>query len=191
MIPVVIPRIARTRWTMRPRLPAMLTNLSWSLALGCLLALTPAHGAQPEEARSLSAAELDALVGPVALYPDDLLALVLPAATYPLQVVQAARLLEDLEDHPERTAEEDWDESVVALLNYPDVLDQLNGDLDWTWELGQAVLHQEPALLAAVKRFRQEAHRTGNLASDEYQRVSVENGTVRIRPADPQVLDVP
>lgn len=176
---------------MRPTLPATLTNLSWSLALGCLLALAPAHGAQPDEARPLSAGELETLVGPVALYPDDLLALVLPAATYPLQVVQAARLLEDLEDHPGLDAQEDWDESVVALLNYPEVLNQLNDDLDWTWDLGQAVLHQQPALLAAVERFRQEAHRTGNLTSDEHQHVSVENGAVRIRTADPQVLYVP
>ncbi len=176
---------------MRPKLPAMLTNLSWSLALGCLLALAPAHAAQPEEARPLSAAELEALVGPVALYPDDLLALVLPAATYPLQVVQAARFLEDLEENPDLVAEKDWDESVIALLNYPDVLKQLNDDLDWTWELGQAVLHQEAALIDAVDRFRKEAHASGNLTSDEYQRVSVEDGAVRIRPSDPQVLYVP
>lgn len=176
---------------MRNTLPARLTGLGWALALGSLLALVPAHAVQPEEARPLSAAELETLVGPVALYPDDLLALVLPAATHPLQVVQAARFLEKLEDDPDLAAEEDWDESVIALLNYPDVLNTLNDDLDWTGKLGRAVLHQEPALIEAVDRFRKEAHASGNLTSDEYQRVSVEDGAVRIRPTDPQVLYVP
>jgi hypothetical protein len=65
----------------------------------------------------LSAAELVDLVGPIALYPDDLLAIVLPAATYPLQLVQADRFLRDLKNDPSLKPDENWDDSIVALLN--------------------------------------------------------------------------
>jgi hypothetical protein len=127
----------------------------------------------------------------VALYPDDLLAIVLPASTYPLQIVQAARYLEAVKDDPSLTPDEDWDESVVALLNYPDVVEKLSNDLDWTWELGQAVLDQEPEVIAAVEEFRRDAHAAGNLASDERQVVEVDEEAVVIRHADPEVIYVP
>ena len=135
---------------------------------------------------------LEDLVGPVALYPDDLLSVVLPASVYPLQIVQAARFLEDVEDNPELTPRDDWDESVIALLNYPDVVRQLSDDLDWTWELGQAVLNQQEELIAAVSRFREAAHGAGNLRSDERQRVVIADaGVIEIHPANPQVIYVP
>src|SRR5262245_30509419 len=81
-----------------------------------------------------AADELESLVGPIALYPDDLLSLILPAATYPLQVVEAARFLEDLESNPALEPDEDWDDSIVALVNYPEVVEMMNDDLDWTWQ---------------------------------------------------------
>ena len=84
----------------------------------------------------LSNVELEELVGPVALYPDDLLAIVLPASTYPLEIVQAARFLEALEDDSKLEPDEEWDESIVALLNYPDVVRMMDEDIDWTWRLG-------------------------------------------------------
>ena len=71
----------------------------------------------------LDATELEDLVGPVALYPDDLLAIVLPASTYPLQLVQAQRFLEDLQDDPSLKPDEDWDDSIIAVMNYPEVLE--------------------------------------------------------------------
>jgi hypothetical protein len=92
-----------------------------------------------EDIPLLQAAELEELVGPIALYPDDLLAIVLPASAYPMQIIDAQRFLEDLEDDPTLEPNPDWDDSVVALLNYPEVLALLNEDLDWTWRLGEAV----------------------------------------------------
>ena len=76
--------------------------------------------------RVLTNAELESLVGPIALYPDDLLAIVLPASTFPLQVVQAKRFLENLESDPSLKPDESWDDSVVALTNYPEVVELLN-----------------------------------------------------------------
>ena len=98
-----------------------------------------------------SAEELHDLVGPIALYPDDLVAIVLPASTYPLQVVQAARFLEDRKSDSSLQPDEDWDDSIVALLNYPEVVKLLNDDLDWTYDLGTAVLNQRADVLNAIQ----------------------------------------
>ena len=116
---------------------------------------------EPDEL--LSAEQLGELVAPIALYPDDLLAIVLPAASYPIQIVQAARFLEARENDPELKPDEQWDDAIIALLNYPEVIQLLNDDLDWTWRLGQAVLIQEPALIAAVADFRERVRIAGNL----------------------------
>jgi len=139
----------------------------------------------------LSAADLEDLVGPVALYPDDLLAIVLPASTYPLQVVQAARFLERLETDPSLKPDEDWDDSVTALLNYPEVIDLMNEDIDWTWRLGEAVVAQQTDVVAAVEAFRDRAYAAGNLKTDEYQTVSDEDGVIEIEPANEEVIYVP
>ena len=80
----------------------------------------------------LSSSDLEVLVGPIALYPDDLLAIVLPASTYPLEIVQAARFLEQLESDSSLEPNDDWDDSVVALLNYPEVVRMMDEDIDWT-----------------------------------------------------------
>ncbi len=139
----------------------------------------------------LSAADLEDLVGPVALYPDDLLAIVLPASTYPLQVVQAARFLEQLETDPSLKPDEDWDDSVTALLNYPEVVELMNEDIDWTWRLGEAVVAQQTDVVAAVEAFRDRAYAAGNLKSDDYQTVSNEDGVIEIEPANEEVIYVP
>jgi hypothetical protein len=139
----------------------------------------------------LSAADLEDLVGPVALYPDDLLAIVLPASTYPLQVVQAARFLERLETDPSLKPDEDWDDSVTALLNYPEVIELMNEDIDWTWRLGEAVVAQQTDVVAAVEAFRDRAYAAGNLKTDEYQTVSDEDGVIEIEPANEEVIYVP
>ncbi|MEE8043417.1 MAG: DUF3300 domain-containing protein [Pseudomonadales bacterium] len=145
-----------------------------------------------EPVEPLSAEELGDLVAPIALYPDDLLAIVLPAATYPVQVVQAARFLEAREDDATLEPDEAWDDSIIALLNYPEVVTLLNDDLDWTWRLGEAVLIQESDVLAAVSDFRDLARIAGNLESDEHQVVAVDDeGAIAIRLADPKVIYVP
>src|SRR5690606_6478323 len=97
--------------------------------------LFAARDASAQDAKTtLTQAELADLVGPIALYPDDLVAIVLPASTYPLQVVEAGRLLEARESDPNLQPDADWDDSVVALLNYPEVVELLNDDLDWTYD---------------------------------------------------------
>lgn len=135
--------------------------------------------------------ELQILVGPIALYPDDLLAVVLPATTYPLQVVQAARFREELEDNPALEPDAEWDDSIVALVNYPEVLELLNEDLDWTWELGEAVVAQQADVIEAIADFRERAYEAGNLKSDEHQTVTRNEEVIEIAPVSEEVIYVP
>lgn len=144
-----------------------------------------------EDVPLLTAAELESIVGPVALYPDDLLAIVLPASTYPLQVVQAARFLEQLQDDSSLKPDEEWDESVTALLNYPEVVELMNEDIDWTWRLGEAVVAQQADVISAIESFRDKAYAAGNLKTDEHQTVSNEDGVIEIEPVQEDVLYVP
>ena len=116
--------------------------------------LAGARASLEEMFTQLQAGEIEELVGPIALYPDDLLAIVLPASTYPLQVVEAGRFLEELESDATLEPNEGWDDSIVALLNYPEVVEMLNDDLDWTWRLGEAVVNQQSDVIAAIESFR-------------------------------------
>jgi len=144
-----------------------------------------------EAVEPLSAEELETLVAPVALYPDDLLAIALPASAYPLQIVQAARFLAALEGDATLQPDDDWDDSVVALVNYPEIVTLMNGDLDWTWKLGEAVINQQSEVLSAVERFRQRAYAAGNLKSDEHQTVTATGEAIEIKRANPEVVYVP
>ena len=101
-----------------------------------------------------SSENLDKLVGPIALYPDDLVAIILPASTNPLQVVQADRFLEKRKADPKLPIDEKWDDSVKALVNYPEVVKMMSGDLDWTAALGEAVVADQGAVLEAIQAFR-------------------------------------
>lgn len=139
----------------------------------------------------LAPAELEELVGPIALYPDDLLAIVLPASTYPLQIVQAARFLDAYANDSTLKPDEEWDESITALLNYPDVLRMLDDDIDWTWKLGEAVISQQADIINAVESFRDRAYVAGNLKSDERQTVTEEGGVIEITPVDEEIIYVP
>ncbi len=151
----------------------------------------PEAVAGSEELPILSGPELEGIIGPIALYPDDLLAIVLPASTYPLQIVQAARFLEDLESDPSLKPDPDWDDSVVALSNYPEVIEMMADDLEWTWRLGEAVVAQQPAVIAAIERFRDRAYAAGNLKSDDHQTVAQEDGVIQITPVAEDVIYVP
>ncbi len=161
----------------------------WLLAL---LAAWPIIGsAQAPADPFLSSAELQELVGPIALYPDDLLAVVLPASTYPLQLVQAQRFLDDLERDPTLQPDESWDDSIVALINYPEAVELLNDDLDWTWRLGEAVVAQQGDVINAVESFRDRAYAAGNLKSDAHQTISENSGVIEITPVSDDVIYVP
>lgn len=170
----------------------------WLVTLGLVLfgaaiALVQSARAQDEEQfEPLTQAELEQLVGPIALYPDEILSVILPASTYPLQIVEAARFLDERESNPDAVADDDWDDSVVALLNYPEVVRLMNNDLDWTWMLGQAVLDDQAAVLDAVQTFRGRAYAAGNLATDDKQVVTQDDsGVITIEPAEPEVVYIP
>lgn len=167
---------------------SLLSLLSLVLAFNVLAqAPSAAGGAAPP----LTAQELEKLVSPIALYPDDLIAIILPASTNPLQIVQADRFLKKRKDNPQLTLDDKWDDSVKSLLNYPDVIKTMNDDIDWTASLGEAVAADQSATLAAIQAFRRKTQAAGNLASDDKQIVVVENEVVKIVPADPQVIYVP
>ena len=144
-----------------------------------------------EEIPLMGGTELEDLVGPIALYPDDLLAIVLPAATFPLQVIEAGRFLEELESDPALEPNPDWDDSVVALLNYPEIVALMNEDIDWTWRLGEAVVAQQEDVVSAVETFRDRAYAAGNLRSDDYQNVERHDGVIEISPVSNDVIYVP
>ena len=139
----------------------------------------------------LSNEQLDELVGPIALYPDELLAIVLPASTYPLEIVQAARYLEKRTSEPELEPRETWDSSVLGLLNYPEVVEQMNQDLDWAAQLGDAVINQQQDLMDAIQRFRTQANSAGNLESGEHTTIIREQEIIKIESATPDVIYVP
>jgi len=144
-----------------------------------------------EDIPLMSDAELQELVGVIALYPDDLLAIVLPATAYPLQIVEAARFLEELENDASLKPDPEWDDSIVALLNYPEVIELLNEDMDWTWRLGEAVVAQQADVVSAIEAFRDRAYAAGNLRTDEYQTVARNDGHIEITPASEDVIYVP
>ncbi len=139
----------------------------------------------------LTGEELNALVAPVALYPDELLAAVLPACTNPLQVVEAQRFLDKQKADPNLTPDENWDPSVLALLNYPEVIKLMNDDLSWTQALGNAVLDQEDDVLNAIQAARNSASGAGYLQSNDQQTVVNEGDNITIESANPEVVYVP
>ncbi|HEY1438248.1 MAG TPA: DUF3300 domain-containing protein [Casimicrobiaceae bacterium] len=155
------------------------------------MAVAQAPAASGNAAEAPSAEELEKLVGPIALYPDDLVTVILPASTNPLQIVQADRYLQKRKQDPKAPLDDSWDDSVKTLLNYPEVVKQMSNDLDWTAELGEAVVADQAAVFDAVQAFRRKAQSAGNLKTDEKQVIVVEKEVIKIEPADPQVIYVP
>lgn len=154
--------------------------------------------AEAEQPTLLTEPELDELVAPVALYPDALLAQVLVAATYPLQIVEAERFLtasETMTDAELSTELEGktWDPSILVLASgFPTVIKRMSDDLEWTDRLGRAMLDQDDDVLAAVQRKRAEAKEMGYLADNAAQKVETDDtGDITITPADPKVVYVP
>lgn len=99
---------------------------------------------------------MDKLVAPIALYPDDLVAIILPASAFPLEIVQAARFLEKRKQDKSLQPNANWNDSVKSLADYPDVIDKMNADLDWTADLGEAVVADQNGVLEAVQRFQRQ-----------------------------------
>ncbi len=137
-----------------------------------------------------SAEELEDLLAPIALYPDPLLAQVLPAATFIEQIDEAARYVKQY-GKTARIDDQPWDVSVKAVAYYPGVLFMMDQKYDWTVSLGQAFVNQPEDVMDAVQRLRAEAWEMGNLASTPQQQVLVEDGVISIVPAEPEVIYVP
>jgi|GEM_PF-3732005 len=142
--------------------------------------------------------ELEQLLAPIALYPDALLAQVLTAATYPLEVVEANRFVEK---NPKLKGEallkaardKDWEPSVKAMLGFPDVLAMMDKELEWTRRLGDAFIAQQGDCMDAVQRLRQKAHARGNLKTSAEQVIIVEPDTqvIIIKPRHARIIYVP
>ncbi len=165
-----------------------LLTLCITFISACAFAQAPAGGGAPPP---YTAAELDKLVAPIALYPDDLVALILPASTYPLEIVQADRFLEKRKTDKNLKINDAWQDSIKSLLNYPDVVKKMNEDIDWTADLGEAVVADQSGVLEAIQRFRRQVQSVGNLKSDDKQTVIVEKEVIKVVQANPEVIYVP
>ncbi len=140
--------------------------------------------------QTLPGAQLDQLLGPIALYPDPLIAEMLPASTLPTQIVLADRYVVGGGD-PNLIAQQPWDASVQAMARYPGVLKWMDDNLNWTTQIGQAFLSQQADVMASIQRLRATAAQLGNLQSSPQQQVIADGSDIEIVPADPQVIYVP
>ena len=167
---------------------SLVVLLSWSVPA---LSQDTAQNGNP----TFSEDRLEQLVAPIALYTDGLVAQILMAATYPLQVVEADRWVKknpNLQGDAlqKAVAKEQWDPSVQSLVFFPDVLDRMSNNLEWTQDLGDAVLADQKTVMEAVQRMRHYAYEAGNLKTNDQQKVVVENKIIQIEPAT-QVVYVP
>ncbi|MGD0237547.1 MAG: DUF3300 domain-containing protein [Syntrophorhabdales bacterium] len=174
--------------------------LLWSLVLliaappGGIMAQVQGSGGQTMFRQE----ELDQMLAPIALYPDELLVQVLMAATYPLEVVQATRWVQanpNLRGNDLAAAleQQDWDPSVKSLVNFPSVLQMMNDQLEWTQRLGDAFLGQKDQVMGTVQQLRQRAQAQGSLRTTNEQSVMMDPQTqeISIEPVTPQMVYVP
>ena len=163
-------------------------------------AQTAAPPATASNTQVLKAAELDQLVAPIALYPDPLLAEVLMASAYPLDIVQAERWLEankNLKDEQLKAAvdKQPWDDSIKSLVATPDVLQMMSSKLDRTQKLGDAVIAQHADVMDAIQRLRSKAQANNKLQSTKEQKITVtkvqDKQVIAIDPTDPNTVYVP
>jgi hypothetical protein len=172
--------------------------MAWLLVL--LLAAPPwimAQGTQEtQESKPFKQEQLDQMLAPIALYPDELLTQMLMASTYPLEIVQAARWTKQNEKLKgdaltEALEKQDWDPSVKSLVNFPEVLSKMNEDLEWTQNLGDAFLEQQKEVMDTIQNLRRKAQEAGNLKDSPQQKVVTEQQTIIIQPTNPEVVYVP
>jgi hypothetical protein len=201
-------RLLRQKYVRAPVIASFI--LSIGLQTGCatqpaepdippVVASTPPPAQASPEVRpdvQRSPQELDQLVAPIALYPDELVAQALAAATYPAEVVEAERWMQahtDLKgDALAKAADtQPWDNSVKALVQFPQVLAMMDKNLSWTSSLGEAYMNDSQAVMDAVQQMRAQAQRAGNLKSTPQENVTDEGQTIVIEPAEPNVVYVP
>jgi uncharacterized membrane protein YgcG len=155
----------------------------------------PPSSSQPVSA-PLTPDQLQQLVAPIALYPDSLVAQILAASAYPTQIVEANRFLQQ---NPNlkgaalgaEVDKQDWDPSVKAMTQFPSVLADLDKNLSWTSELGDANYNQQADVMAAIQFLRGKAEAAGNLKTTPQQSVTTQGSTVIIQPANPELVYVP
>ncbi len=173
----------------------------WTLLLLIALSqslLTPSVSRAEDAVQEIqfSDAELAQMLAPIALYPDSLLTHILIASTYPLEVVQANRWrnknksLEGAEA-VNRAEKQDWDPSVTALVAFPDLLQRLSDDLEWTQKLGDAFLQDEERVLDSIQSLRQQAERANTFDDMENMKVTKVNRQIVIEPVQREVIYVP
>ena len=174
--------------TRRTRLLAWLLALALASPLPATAqsATAPPATAAPATAQpsgtagpAFTSEQLEQVAAPIALYPDPLLAQVLMASTYPLEVVQAARFVKDNpklqgDQLNEKLKDQTWDDSVKSLVSFPQALQLMDQKLEWTQKLGDAFLAQEKELLDAIQRLRARAQAEGNLKTTKEQTVTVQ-----------------
>lgn len=172
--------------------------------LACLvtgLCLAPQQTRAQENSASMtsewySREELAQMLAPIALYPDALLSQVLMAATYPIEVIEADRWVKQ---HPGLTGDaldtglldQEWDPSVKAICHFPSILARMSERIAETTNLGNAFLAQESEMMEVIQQLRASAYNAGNLNSNSEQNVIVEQETIIIEPADPEIIYVP
>src|SRR6266404_5759769 len=154
-----------------------------------------------QEAPQLASGELDSLVAPIALYPDPLLAQTLAASTYPLEIIQLQQWMDrnkNLQGKAlaDAVAKQPWDPSVQSLVEFPDVVQRMAGNIQWTTDLGNAFLAQQSDVMDAVQRLRGKAQGTGNLKTSAQSVVKTETVSsgkqvIEIQQANPDVVYVP
>jgi hypothetical protein len=171
-----------------------LNALIWVLLF--MLAIPPGTFGQQAAPPVFKPEELEQILAPIALYPDSLLAQIFMASTYPLEIVQADRWAKQNKDvkGDALTAaleKQPWDPSVKSLVNFPQVLAMMSEKLDWTQKLGDAFLAQQKDVMDSVQALRKKAAEAGTLKTTKEQKVVVEQDTIVIQSASPQVVYVP
>jgi len=164
------------------------------LLMALFLAVSSPRSFAEEEI--FTAAELDQMLAPVALYPDPLLSQILMAATYPLEVVEASRWSVanpglDGAEAVDAVEDMNWDPSVKALVAFPELLARMDDNLQWTQRLGDAYLIQEEDVIDSIQRLREEAYVAGHLNNMQYARAYRDRDIIVIEPASPQIVYVP
>jgi hypothetical protein len=167
----------------------------------------PVPSAPPPSAPPrFSATDLEKLAVPIAMHPDPLIAIILPASVYPLDIVQAARFVRDTNNLP-KVDDQSWDENVKAVARFPELIAMMDADLSWTSDLGQAFLEQPEELMNTIQALRAKAQNLGTLRTTpqqvvvvtntiiqttvQQQVIFVTNTVVLVQPANPEVIYVP
>jgi len=192
------PRLTRRIWVLLTGLGLVFLNLPQDLSANSVMRAQapPAQAAAAPSYAQQTPEQLQQLVAPIALYPDSLVAQILAASTFPEQVVEADRWVQE---HPDLKGEalaqavdqEPWDPSVKALTAFPSVLGNMDKNISWTSSLGDAYYNQQQDVMDAIQVMRQKAEQAGTLKATPQQVVTSEGSNITIAPANPEIVYVP